>query len=111
MYRGEFAQDKNAAYLYAKKVDDLCCDFSAKNKGIKASDHHGGENANGLAAFFIESGMSVAGVIIPPDGYMKHCFDCVHSAGGVNICDEVQVGFGRFGESFWAFEQVCGGGR
>lgn len=58
-----------------------------------------------VAAFIVESGMSVAGVIIPPDGYLAACYAAVRNAGGVCIADEVQVGFGRFGEHFWAFEQ------
>ena len=28
----------------------------------------------------------------------------VHEAGGLCIADEVQTGFGRIGEHFWAFE-------
>ena len=28
----------------------------------------------------------------------------VHDAGGVCIADEVQVGFGRVGSHFWAFQ-------
>ena len=32
------------------------------------------------------------------------CFSYVHKAGGVCIADEVQVGFGRVGSHFWAFE-------
>jgi len=58
-----------------------------------------------VAAFFVESGMSVGGVIVPPPGYLAACYRAVRSAGGVCVADEVQVGFGRFGEHFWAFEQ------
>merc|ERR1712060_945487 len=32
-------------------------------------------------------------------------YEAVRSAGGVCVADEVQVGFGRFGDHFWAFEQ------
>lgn len=95
---------------YAAQVADVC-----------------GEGDGKVAAFFIESGMSVAGVIIPPKGYLPLAYDvsdthaehgidflcnCVqvagaHSlpqsqairkAGGVCVADEVQTGFGRFGE-------------
>merc|ERR1712241_831836 len=52
-----------------------------------------------------ESGMSVGGVIVPPLGYLQACYQAVCAAGGVCVADEVQVGFGRFGEHFWAFEQ------
>eukprot|EP00928_Gymnodinium_smaydae_P040218 TRINITY_DN27307_c0_g2_i1.p1 TRINITY_DN27307_c0_g2~~TRINITY_DN27307_c0_g2_i1.p1 ORF type:complete len:500 (+),score=111.10 TRINITY_DN27307_c0_g2_i1:59-1501(+) len=58
-----------------------------------------------VAAFFVESGMSVGGVIVPPPGYLASCYRAVRAAGGICVADEVQVGFGRFGEYFWAFEQ------
>lgn len=56
------------------------------------------------AAFLAESLMSVAGQVIPPPGYFETAFRHVRAAGGVCILDEVQVGFGRAGEAFWAFE-------
>lgn len=56
------------------------------------------------AAFLIESGLSAGGQIIPPPGYLRHAFDAVRKAGGVCIVDEVQIGFGRVGSHFWAFE-------
>lgn len=58
-----------------------------------------------VAAFIVESGMSVGGVIVPPHGYLAAAYDAVRAAGGVCIADEVQVGFGRFGGYFWAFEE------
>eukprot|EP00750_Incisomonas_marina_P006065 INCI14305.1.p1 GENE.INCI14305.1~~INCI14305.1.p1 ORF type:complete len:557 (+),score=79.50 INCI14305.1:278-1948(+) len=58
---------------------------------------------SGLAAFIVESGMSVAGVILPPTGCLEQAFAKVHAAGGVCIADEVQVGFGRVGPAFWGF--------
>ena len=45
----------------------------------------------GLSAFIVESGMSVAGVLLPPPGYLAASFAAVRAAGGVCICDEVQV--------------------
>ena len=67
------------------------------------------EGSKGVCAFFIESGMSVAGVILPPTGYLPACYAAVRAAGGVCIADEVQTGLGRFGSTWWGFEQqgVC----
>jgi len=59
----------------------------------------------GVCAFVIESGMSVAGVLLPPHGYLERCYAAVRSIGGVCIADEVQTGFGRLGSHWWAFEQ------
>ena len=40
-----------------------------------------------------------------PDGYLKAVYGAVRAAGGLAIADEVQVGYGRTGRWFWAFEQ------
>ena len=40
-----------------------------------------------------------------PDGYLKAVYAAVRAAGGVAIADEVQVGYGRTGRWWWAFEQ------
>ena len=57
-----------------------------------------------IAGFIVESLLSCAGQIIPPDGYLERAFQHVRKAGGVCIVDEVQVGFGRVGTHFWGFE-------
>ena len=35
---------------------------------------------------------------------MKKVYDIVRNAGGICIADEVQVGFGRVGSHWWAFQ-------
>ena len=35
---------------------------------------------------------------------MKNVYKIVHDAGGICIADEVQVGFGRVGSHWWAFQ-------
>ena len=39
-----------------------------------------------------------------PPSYLRHAYEIVRAAGGVCVADEVQVGFGRVGSHFWAFE-------
>ncbi|MGW8268165.1 MAG: aminotransferase class III-fold pyridoxal phosphate-dependent enzyme, partial [Longimicrobiales bacterium] len=56
------------------------------------------------AAFFCESMLGCGGQIVLPDGYLAQGFELVRNAGGVCVADEVQVGFGRVGTHFWAFE-------
>ncbi len=56
------------------------------------------------AAFFAESIMGVGGVIVPPAGYFQRAVEIIHSYGGVFICDEVQPGFGRSGDHWFAIE-------
>jgi len=57
-----------------------------------------------IAAFLAETLPSCGGQVIPPPGYFETAFGHVRGAGGVCILDEVQVGFGRVGSHFWAFE-------
>jgi 4-aminobutyrate aminotransferase-like enzyme/Ser/Thr protein kinase RdoA (MazF antagonist) len=57
-----------------------------------------------VGAFIAESILSCAGQIVLPAGYLGAAYDAVRNAGGVCIADEVQVGFGRVGRHFWAFE-------
>jgi 4-aminobutyrate aminotransferase-like enzyme/Ser/Thr protein kinase RdoA (MazF antagonist) len=58
----------------------------------------------GVSGFICESIISCGGQIELPEGYLKTAYDAVRKAGGVCIADEVQVGCGRVGHAFWAFE-------
>ena len=58
----------------------------------------------GPAAFICESILGCGGQMVLPDQYLKESLRLVREAGGVCIVDEVQVGFGRVGSHFWAFE-------
>jgi 4-aminobutyrate aminotransferase-like enzyme len=51
-----------------------------------------------------ESLIGCGGQVIPADGFLTAASNIVRAAGGVTIADEVQVGFGRVGTHFWAFE-------
>lgn len=58
-----------------------------------------------VAAFICESVLGNAGGVLLPEGYLAEVYERVRAAGGLCIADEVQVGFGRMGSSFWGFEQ------
>ncbi|ALC49682.1 CG8745 [Drosophila busckii] len=94
IYGGQFTDklypNANLAALYAKPIEDICARQLA--------------NGQGVAAFIAESLQSCGGQILPPAGYFQAVYDAVHSAGGLCIADEVQVGFGRVGSHYWAFE-------
>jgi ethanolamine-phosphate phospho-lyase len=80
-YRGIYGEDEpDVGEKYASFVATACEEASARTEGEK-----------GVAGFFIESGMSVAGVILPPEGYLQAAYKHVRKAGGVCIADEVQV--------------------
>jgi 4-aminobutyrate aminotransferase-like enzyme len=61
-------------------------------------------NGKSPAAFICESMMGCGGQIVLPENYLCEAFRHVRAAGGLCIMDEVQVGFGRVGSHFWAFE-------
>jgi len=56
------------------------------------------------AAFICESLLGCGGQIVPPPGFLQEARAPVNERGGLYIADEVQVGFGRVGTHFWAFE-------
>lgn len=57
-----------------------------------------------LCGFICESIQGVGGQIIMPDQYLSQAYEYVRQANGVCIADEVQVGMGRSGKFWWAFE-------
>ena len=60
---------------------------------------------NPPAAFICEPFYGNAGGMALPDGYLAAVYAAVRATGGLAIADEVQVGYGRTGRWFWAFEQ------
>lgn len=58
-----------------------------------------------VAGFICESVLGNAGGVLLPEGYLAGAYERVRAHGGLCIADEVQVGFGRMGSTFWGFEQ------
>ncbi|MDA9773651.1 aminotransferase class III-fold pyridoxal phosphate-dependent enzyme [Saprospiraceae bacterium] len=88
--RGKHASSNNAGKAY---IDDAV-------KKIRSLSHDGVV----LAAFIHESILSCGGQIVLPYGYLDAIYKEIRNLGGVVIADEVQVGFGRVGRKFWAYE-------
>ncbi|CAL5221927.1 g4200 [Coccomyxa viridis] len=59
-----------------------------------------------ICAFFCESVLSCGGQIVLPEGYLKEVYEEMRAEGALCVADEVQCGFGRHGEYFWAFEEA-----
>ncbi len=57
------------------------------------------------SAFIAEPLEGNAGGVILPPGYLKKVYEHIRSVGGLCICDEVQIGYGRLGNVFWGFEE------
>lgn len=90
-YRGPFGyDDASAGAHYAADVERVAGELVA--------------SGSPPAAFIAESLMGTAGTIVHPDGYLATAFEHARAVGALCIADEVQVGFGRLGSSFWGFE-------
>jgi len=90
-YRGPYrADDPDAARKYAASV-------AGEIRGAVL----GGRS---IAAFYAESIPGCAGQIVLPDGYLEAAYGHVREAGAVCVADEVQVGFGRVGTHWWAYQ-------
>jgi len=59
-----------------------------------------------VAGFICEPIQGVGGIIEIPSDYLKEVYKLVKNAGGLNIADEVQTGFGRIGTHWWGFESL-----
>lgn len=57
-----------------------------------------------VACFIGEPIQGVGGTVVPPKEYFQVVYDIVRAHGGICIADEVQGGFGRTGEHFWAHQ-------
>lgn len=77
--------------MYAQEIKDIC-------------DKVRNEKGTGVSAYIAESFLSCGGQIIPPENYLREVYKHVRAAGGICIADEVQVGFGRVGKHWWAFQ-------
>ncbi|WP_299160426.1 aminotransferase class III-fold pyridoxal phosphate-dependent enzyme [uncultured Tenacibaculum sp.] len=62
------------------------------------------EKGHKVGAFIIEPIISCGGQIELPDGFLKKAYSNIRNTGGLCISDEVQVGCGRLGKTFWGFQ-------
>ena len=56
-----------------------------------------------IAGLILEPVQGYGGIVPLPHGYISGAFERARAAGGVCIVDEVQSGFARTGEDYWAF--------
>lgn len=90
-YRGQWSRDNNSRGVHYAEL---------AHQGI----YELRERGHKLAAFILDNIMSSSGIFPPPPGYLETLYQIVHKAGGLNIADEVQSGFGRTGKQMWGFQ-------
>ncbi|MGY8986696.1 MAG: aspartate aminotransferase family protein [Sphingomonadales bacterium] len=91
-YRGPFLEDEvNLGKKYASFLDESLKTLAANE--IKP------------AALLLDPSFDSNGVLIPPEDYCSILSAKIRAAGGLVISDEVQAGYGRFGEKWWGFER------
>ncbi|WP_420633125.1 aminotransferase class III-fold pyridoxal phosphate-dependent enzyme [Candidatus Palauibacter sp.] len=90
--------DSEVAPLYAAYVGEAA-------RALETEPTWFDDRPPGAAAFFHESILSCGGQIPLPAGYLAASYAAAREHGAVCVADEVQVGFGRVGSHFWAFEE------
>lgn len=88
-YRGKHRGD-NSGSKYADEVQAQIDIIHKKDRSV--------------GAFIIEPIISCGGQIELPEGFLPKAYEMVRAAGGLCISDEVQVGCGRLGKTFWGFQ-------
>ena len=88
-FRGKYRGD-HTADAYANEVKQCIDNIQDKGRGV--------------GAFIIEPIISCGGQIELPEGFLAKSYEYVRAAGGLCISDEVQVGCGRLGKTFWGFQ-------
>lgn len=88
-FRGKY-RGKGTGEQYANEVQEQIKNIQAKGRGV--------------GAFIIEPIISCGGQIELPEGFLNNAYRYVRDAGGLCISDEVQVGCGRMGKTFWGFQ-------
>ncbi|MEQ9581454.1 MAG: aminotransferase class III-fold pyridoxal phosphate-dependent enzyme, partial [Arenibacter sp.] len=88
-FRGKY-RGKNTGQKYAGEVKVQIDKVYAKGRGV--------------GGFIIEPIISCGGQIELPEGFLAKAYQYIRKSGGLCISDEVQVGCGRMGSTFWGFQ-------
>jgi 4-aminobutyrate aminotransferase-like enzyme len=90
-YRGPHrGRGEDTGRSYAEFVREVCEQLDSKGRPP--------------ALFLCEPVLGCGGQVFLPEGYLREAFRHVRSVGGLCVVDEVQVGMGRVGSHWWAFE-------
>ncbi|HEX6490543.1 MAG TPA: aminotransferase class III-fold pyridoxal phosphate-dependent enzyme [Gaiellaceae bacterium] len=70
---------------------------------VEEGIEHLRERGTGLAATFLDCGLTSDGIQTPPPEELRAIVRQTQAAGGLFVADEVQAGHGRTGDHLWAF--------
>jgi alanine-glyoxylate transaminase/(R)-3-amino-2-methylpropionate-pyruvate transaminase len=85
---------------YKQPCDESCADRLAEDLDEVIATTTSGKPA----AFLAETIQGVGGYVVPQPTYLKKAAEVIRSYGGLFIADEVQAGFGRTGDRWFAIE-------
>ena len=88
-FRGKY-RSEDAANKYAEEVQNCINNIQQKGRNV--------------GGFIIEPIISCGGQVELPKGFLTQAYKLVRKNGGICISDEVQVGCGRLGKTFWGFQ-------
>jgi 4-aminobutyrate aminotransferase-like enzyme/Ser/Thr protein kinase RdoA (MazF antagonist) len=57
-----------------------------------------------VAAMFVDPAFTSDGILCPPSHYFREAAGALREAGGLLVADEVQPGYGRYGDVMWSFQ-------
>src|SRR6185503_2536738 len=72
---------------------------------VETDVHRAIAELHGLAATFLDGGLTSDGVWTPSPDELATVVRLTHEAGGLFVADEVQAGYGRLGRHLWSFAQ------
>jgi adenosylmethionine-8-amino-7-oxononanoate aminotransferase len=98
-----FLPDVNPMHRAPGQSEAAWCD--AKVEDLARAIREAG--AETIAAFIAEPILASGGVIVPPEGYLRRCWELCRAHDILFIADEVVTGFGRLGHWF-ASREVFG---
>lgn len=85
---------------YKQPCDESCADRLAEDLDEVIATTTSGRPA----AFIAETIQGVGGYVVPQPSYLSKAAEVIRSYGGLLIIDEVQAGFGRTGEHWFAIQ-------
>lgn len=105
VYRGKY-RVSNQQLCNKQAVTAAGKKYSAEVKQIIEKVQASGRS---IAVYISEALQSCGGQVLPPPGYFCDVAKYIRDAGGLVVIDEVQTGFGRVGNSFWAYQMYGDG--